>query len=84
MPKLKLALENLDVESFDVDTPGLPEDGTVHGRETYMPGSCWPQCSADTLCLAGPCDTMQVRTCGTCHEPHYVTQCGGLSCYEVC
>jgi len=83
MPKLKLTLENLDVESFDVDVPGLPEDGTVHGRESNMPASCAPECSADTYCAAGLCETID-RTCGSCHDPHQYSQCGGASCWDVC
>lgn len=82
MRKLKLTLENLQVDSFDVDE-GRKEEGTVHARESFGMGSCYPDCSFDTLCHAGPCDT-ENRTCGTCIEPHYVSQCGGPSCFEVC
>lgn len=81
MRKLKLSLEDLHVESFTPDARDA-EEGTVHGRETFMPGSCWPDCSADTLCVAGPCETDD-RTCGTCLDPQYVSQCGA-SCFEVC
>lgn len=83
MRKLKLTLETLHVESFETRASRVEGEGTVHGHDTNMP-SCWPECSFDTLCVAGPCDTQRVRTCGTCHEPHYVSQCGGWSCFDVC
>jgi hypothetical protein len=82
MRKLKLTVENLHVETFHPDAAPAAERGTVQARASFMPGSCWPDCSHDTYCADGPCTN--IATCLTCVEPHYASQCGGASCYEVC
>jgi hypothetical protein len=83
MRKLKLSVENLQVESFDPEAAPMDQEGTVHGRETVEPMSCWPACSDDTYCAASRCNTNQA-TCPTCIEEQYASQCGGHSCYDVC
>jgi hypothetical protein len=55
MTKLKLALENLVVESFDT-TAVAKEKGTVFGE----------QCSCQTICTCPGCPTCDVSCNGTC------------------
>lgn len=83
MRKLKLTVENLRVETFDPDAAPGAEAGTVQAKQnTGYPMSCYPECSGDTYCWEGPCSTQGATCSNSCREPQYMSQCGGLSCYE--
>lgn len=57
MDKLKLPVDSLDVESFDVDA-AQKDEGTVHAHMTPAGGAC---CTRDgtgchTVILTSPCN----------------------------
>ena len=71
MAKLRLALEDLSVESFDSTPSRHPASGTVRGHqqtETCFNTACGTCYTVEYYCgdsLDGTCDgTLCVRTCG--------------------
>jgi len=66
MKKLKLALDDLDVQSFSI-TRGRPARGTVHGRITE-----------DITCNQFTCDYYNQTLCVACEQQTYtcVSDCG--------
>lgn len=88
MRKLKLSLENLQVETFDAQPAPNDVRGTVQGLETStcQPDaySCNGLCSNATNCPFEDCGSAQFNSCqGSCWDVMYGTECGG-SCLEVC
>ena len=76
MPKMKLSLEDLQVDSF-ATAARHPRVGTVRGHEDQGTAAtvCWGLCGETTTgnpSAWGGCDT------GTC------TQGPGETCYDVC
>lgn len=78
MPKLKLELDDLHVESFDTTTASK-EKGTVFGEQC----TCYTQCTCpgcptcDATCDATCPYTCDDRTCMTCG-----LTCQSCSCWE--
>lgn len=85
--KLRLKLEDLDVESFTV--PVVPERrGTVHAFISEYPAVCHTEDGGDTCngsCHFGSCDYTCDYSCGwscgyTCDDP----TCNYATCYQTC
>ena len=88
MNKMKLDLDALTVESFDIDTP--QERGTVVGAQKIAPGGTYPNCSEIDACPSawncsfnGTCVgdlcggvTAKASCAGTCD---FNTACGACS-----
>ncbi len=76
MKKLKLNLEDLTVESFEIKND--PEEfGTVKGfGKSFGVSGCLPECPSDWTCDATCPDTCEY----TCDDP----TCGGYTCYQTC
>ncbi|HEX8695609.1 MAG TPA: hypothetical protein VF746_24560 [Longimicrobium sp.] len=82
MPKLKLDLNALEVESFD--TTLMPRRaGTVRGHYDAAAGepvaetdweTCWGTCEGGETCCTPGCDTNEDSCWGTCE----------ISCYGSC
>ena len=68
MRKMKLDLDVLAVESFEMTADGTVKTGTVHGN------AATPLCSKFTVCAGG--DTCQLSCTGSCYT--------GLNCHQVC
>ena len=76
MAKLKLALDALDVQSFDTDG-GRGRTGTVHGHDTVQ--TEW--CTGYPDCISRGCATPKETCYGSCG----CTQgCGGASSPNEC
>jgi hypothetical protein len=65
MRKVKLALEELQVESFATDGAGAG-DGTVHGREFTVAPDCVTAQSGQPNCLG--CQNSGVASCAYCQR----------------
>ena len=77
MNKLKLSVDSLRVESFEV-VRGETERGTVRGHESY-PNGCFPPSGSDDPFL----DTCHYATCAgnTCWQSCNGTcNCGSVGC----
>jgi hypothetical protein len=76
MSKLKLAIDNLAVESFD--TCSVPkEKGTVFGE----------QCTCQTVCTCPGCPTCDQTCPQTCDDYSCAWSCNGTcagTCYDTC
>lgn len=92
MKKLRLDLDELEVESFDT-RGGAREKGTVVGEQCSCGGTCYPQATCPQTC-AYTCDdptcayTCDDATCpascnGTCAGHTCWETCGG-TCYDTC
>jgi hypothetical protein len=82
MKRLKLSLENLEVESFTTDGRSLVDRGTVHGQLNRDPGSGECSDSSDTfqLCLGtAACHSEQYTCAVSCNGT-----CAGGTCYGTC
>ncbi|HEU0012485.1 MAG TPA: hypothetical protein VFQ45_02315 [Longimicrobium sp.] len=76
MRKLKLDLDELEVQSFDTTTdPGAPR-GTVHGAET-------DEETCEKSCWWGTCE-LHCSGGGTCNEPGPCVWTPDISCYQTC
>jgi len=64
--KLKLNLEDIQVESFETTVEARSADGTVVGASGILSGA--PDCYAS--CMYGSCDS-----CERCTEPGFITEC---------
>jgi hypothetical protein len=84
MSKLKLAMDDLRVESFET-TSGASEKGTVFGE----------QCTCRTVCTCPGCNTCDAtcpNTCAyTCDDSECMMTCigetcmgGGYTCWDSC
>ena len=73
MRKLKLDLEKLAVESFEMGVEEV-ERGTVHARDTLPDTGCNPWCTRYDSCGS---------TCRTCLEPSCLDSVCG-SCLDSC
>jgi hypothetical protein len=79
MTKLKLDLEELEVESFPTER-GEEEPGTVHGYwETDGGATCWYTCQGATCEGGNTCWDSCDAGCGTYYCTPY--SCG-LTCYD--
>lgn len=83
MAKIRLSLDDLQVDSFDVDA-SPPESGTVRGQALDSPPlSCDGTCMSD---VSQPCDPLCTRlptcvpSCQTCPPSGYTED----SCVEYC
>ncbi|MGD8778127.1 MAG: hypothetical protein PVH88_04120 [Ignavibacteria bacterium] len=81
MKKLKLNLEDLRVESFELNSGKEVKKGTIHGNEEATVGGD----TCDESCVFGTCYVSCDVTCDqfTCHN----TECGQNTCdtcYETC
>jgi hypothetical protein len=68
MRKLKLDMDGLAVESFEMTAGSADERGTVRGNASLR------LCSMVTVCAGG--DTCQLSCTGSCYT--------GLNCHQVC
>jgi hypothetical protein len=77
MPKLKLSLDTLQVDSFQAD-PAAAARGTVLGQSVtqYADESCFESCNG--TCAAAGCGSGYASCYGTCYN-----SCGG-SCAASC
>jgi hypothetical protein len=76
MHKLKLDLDQLNVESFDTDAPGITRRGTVRAHSQI----CTP--TAGEYTCVNTCETCD-NTCGSCGATCFAG-CTGYSCYGSC
>lgn len=96
MHKLRLDLDGLVVESFDLSTIAGEQRGTVKAHshvcpattlciDTYEPATCIATCGS---CPGVSCAFTCGGTCAyTCDDPSCVTcltNCGQMSCVEIC
>jgi hypothetical protein len=96
MVKLKLKLEDLQIDSFSTTTPEKNK-GTVFGEQC----TCWTQCGQNTCPGCPTCDASCNGTCGascntcgascggTCDNTcvdcgTWDISCGGYSCDPTC
>jgi hypothetical protein len=82
MNKLKLALDDLSVESFSTDT--APEwTGTVHGHLDTA-GECntedFTNCTCDNPCTSDGYATIDAALCGTAYNCGSTQTVNALSC----
>lgn len=81
MPKLKLVLDDLSVQSFEI-SPGALADGTVHGHSDPTDNgplicSNRPNCQSG-LCTQDPGDAY-------CYDSmHFCVETGVTHCRETC
>lgn len=73
MKKLRLALDEIAVESFEV-ADAEKARGTVHGHHPTAWGTCTCECSADTECVDG---SWHPLSCGP-------TDCNDTACDMFC
>jgi len=87
MKKLRLEIDELEVESFDAGAAGETK-GTVRGHITYLNCNTAPDqtCGNFLTCAYPHCETetwaqdcTDRYTCGTCDYT-----CGDNTCYETC
>ena len=84
MAKLKLHLDDLEVESFD--TRGVEkEKGTVVGEQCSCGGTCYPQATCPGTCAYTCDDPTCPYTCddATCANSCDGT-CAGATCFTRC
>jgi hypothetical protein len=71
MKKLRLQIEELRVERFEVEPESVTARGTVYGRETYSPYTCY----------CGPWSDPHTEPCAYCPEMPITYSCeGGKDC----
>lgn len=89
MKKVKLLLDDLRVESFDVD-PHSPEAGTVWGLQSGVHTECLSHCPT---CVEEPCESRLLTHCdrdcpsweGNCvTQPPPCHTYDGDTCYYTC
>ncbi|HET7234229.1 MAG TPA: hypothetical protein VFJ16_29720 [Longimicrobium sp.] len=88
MPKFKLALEDLQIDSFST-TPVKRAKGTVYGEQCTCPTACTcPGCpTCDASCngtCGGTCDASCNGTCGDSCNCGTVYDASCNSCYYGC
>ena len=92
MNKLKLKLEDLQIDSFST-TPVKKGKGTVYGEQCTCPTACTcPGCpTCDASCngtcgasCGGTCDASCNGSCGDSCECTWDPSCGGQSCNYTC
>lgn len=76
MKKMKLELENLQVDSFETVAPADGTRGTVHGHATLV---CTDQYSCDSNGGSGLDDSCGATCGGPCGPQTYVMH----GCYEM-
>ena len=82
MPKTKLTLDTLSVDSFETETRAESPRGTVHAHATGFTSYC--QCQQQTH--YGTCQGSCVHTCGgpTCDPPCQSTNTFYVTCQAGC
>jgi hypothetical protein len=65
MPKLKLNLEALQVDSFEITDDGKARRGTVRGHADYTHPAV---CDTAMDCSYNTCASYCQTACGTCYE----------------
>jgi hypothetical protein len=80
MRKLKLDLDAIHVDSFEVRSPGVVRPGTVHAAQDTKPSLTLPQppdTTDDIFCISvDPCIPSNEPTCGAATCMH--------TCYPTC
>lgn len=77
MRKLRLEIEEIQVESFEV-ADDLREPGTVHGHQPTVGDTCSCECSAD-----GACSLIDDTCSGHQYSCNH-TWCQGTECIIYC
>lgn len=93
MPKLKLNLEDVTVESFETTSPDLQIQGTVRGLQSTYQFTCDPGGCMNTYgCNTAYCNQSAEIACptATCHDgctadcPGYPPQTWNQTCPVTC